>query len=249
MTPADAPAPAPALAEALRILRKHLSAKVDWRGLPRVVGIPNAAEELAPLLADHAAQAEEIAALKAERDEARDAVAFCNNSFGSYSYHLNPHPAEQIEKVKEHARLEWRRAETAEARAATAEARCERLLIAFHDAIRRPLGVTPDSGLEFFSYRMSDEAEERRPRHGSEAEIVERPETRLRAALAAETEARRVAEAQAAERADAALRKAIRSWSHALHQPVTRMMSRLLREHFSAELARTALSDKGGASA
>ncbi|MCP6330343.1 hypothetical protein NL460_29835, partial [Klebsiella pneumoniae] len=54
-------------------------------------------------------------------------------------------------------------------------------LIAFHDAIRRPMGVTPDSGLEFFSDRLSDEAEDRRPRYGSEAEIAERPENRLRA--------------------------------------------------------------------
>ncbi|QGY02345.1 hypothetical protein MMSR116_11015 [Methylobacterium mesophilicum SR1.6/6] len=37
-----------------------------------------------------------------------------------------------------------------------------RLLIAFHDAIRRPLGVTPDSGAEFYDPRMADEAEGRR---------------------------------------------------------------------------------------
>ncbi|XYD08867.1 hypothetical protein R1A27_28665 [Methylobacterium sp. NMS12] len=37
-----------------------------------------------------------------------------------------------------------------------------RLRIAFHDAIRRPLGVTPDSGAEFYDPRMADEAEERR---------------------------------------------------------------------------------------
>ena len=36
------------------------------------------------------------------------------------------------------------------------------LLIAFHDAIRRPLGVTPDSGAEFYDPRMADEAEARR---------------------------------------------------------------------------------------
>ena len=38
----------------------------------------------------------------------------------------------------------------------------DRLLIAFHDAIRRPLGVTPDSGAEFYDPRMADEAEARR---------------------------------------------------------------------------------------
>ena len=38
----------------------------------------------------------------------------------------------------------------------------DRLLIAFHDAIRRPLGVTPDSGAEFYDPRMAKEAEERR---------------------------------------------------------------------------------------
>lgn len=60
--------------------------------------------------------------LRAERDEARAVVARCNNSFGSYSYHLNPHPAEQIEKIKEQARSEWRRAEAAEQRAERLEA-------------------------------------------------------------------------------------------------------------------------------
>ncbi len=43
----------------------------------------------------------------------------------------------------------------------------ERLLIALHDAIRRPMGVTPDSAVEFYSHRMADEAEARRPRHVS----------------------------------------------------------------------------------
>ena len=42
------------------------------------------------------------------------------------------------------------------------DARFARLRIAFHDAIRRPLGVTPDSGAEFYEPRMADEAEERR---------------------------------------------------------------------------------------
>ncbi|MFB0492004.1 hypothetical protein ABIE45_004590 [Methylobacterium sp. OAE515] len=40
-------------------------------------------------------------------------------------------------------------------------ARFARLLIAFHDAIRRPLGVTPDSGAEFYDPRMADKAEAR----------------------------------------------------------------------------------------
>jgi hypothetical protein len=37
-----------------------------------------------------------------------------------------------------------------------------RLRVAFHDAIRRPLGVTPDSRAEFYDPRMADEAEARR---------------------------------------------------------------------------------------
>lgn len=45
---------------------------------------------------------------------------------------------------------------------ADAEERFDHLLIAFHDAIRRPLGVTPDSGAEFYDPRMAEEAEERR---------------------------------------------------------------------------------------
>lgn len=61
----------------------------------------------------------------AERDEAREVVARCNNSFGSYSYHLDPHPAEQIEKVKWQARSEWQRAEAATAEAASLRAEVE----------------------------------------------------------------------------------------------------------------------------
>jgi|GEM_PF-3049421 len=45
----------------------------------------------------------------------------------------------------------------------------ERLLIAFHDAIRRPLGVTPDSGAEFYDPRMADEAEARLAQGGRTA--------------------------------------------------------------------------------
>lgn len=41
-----------------------------------------------------------------------------------------------------------------------------RLRIAFHDAIRRPLGVTPDSGAEFYDARMAYEAEARRAGKG-----------------------------------------------------------------------------------
>jgi len=46
------------------------------------------------------------------------------------------------------------------------KAKFDRLLTAFHDATRRPMGVTPDSGLEFYDWRMADEAEARRTRHG-----------------------------------------------------------------------------------
>lgn len=42
------------------------------------------------------------------------------------------------------------------------EAENARIRIAFHDAIRRPLGATPDSGTEFYDQRMADEAEARR---------------------------------------------------------------------------------------
>jgi hypothetical protein len=49
-------------------------------------------------------------------------------------------------------------------RIAELEAEYDRLRVAFHDAIRRPLGVTPDSGAEFYDPRMADEAEARRPR-------------------------------------------------------------------------------------
>lgn len=46
------------------------------------------------------------------------------------------------------------------------EAENARLRIAFHDAIRRPLGVTPDSGAEFYDARMAYEAEARRAGKG-----------------------------------------------------------------------------------
>ena len=47
-----------------------------------------------------------------------------------------------------------------------AEAENARLRIALHDAIRRPMGVTPDSAVEFYSPRMADKAEARRQRMG-----------------------------------------------------------------------------------
>lgn len=52
------------------------------------------------------------------------------------------------------------------ARVAELEAENARLRIALHDAIRRPMGVTPDSAAEFYSQRMADEAEARRQRMG-----------------------------------------------------------------------------------
>jgi len=72
--------------------------------------------------------ASEIARLTGERDAAREAVALCNNSFGSYSFHLNPHPAEQIEKIKAQARSEWQRAEAAEAETARLRAENDDLM-------------------------------------------------------------------------------------------------------------------------
>ncbi|AWB21191.1 hypothetical protein DA075_09930 [Methylobacterium currus] len=60
--------------------------------------------------------------------------------------------------------LKLARAALSAARVAELEAENARLRIALHDAIRRPLGVTPDSAVEFYSPRMADEAEARRPR-------------------------------------------------------------------------------------
>ena len=57
--------------------------------------------------------------------------------------------------------------------------RFRRLLVAFHDATRRPLGVTPASGDEFYDWRLAEAAEERRPRIGTELERRERLEVRL----------------------------------------------------------------------
>lgn len=56
-------------------------------------------------------------------------------------------------------------------RLAATEARFARLLIAFHDATRRPLGVTPDSGAEFYGHRLAEEAEARRPGIAATAEV------------------------------------------------------------------------------
>lgn len=42
------------------------------------------------------------------------------------------------------------------------EAEREQMLTAIHDAIRRPLGVVPDSAVPFFDPRRADEAETRR---------------------------------------------------------------------------------------
>lgn len=56
-------------------------------------------------------------------------------------------------------------------RFAATEARFARLLVAFHDATRRPLGVTPDSGAEFYDHRLAEEAEARRPGIAATAEV------------------------------------------------------------------------------
>lgn len=66
-------------------------------------------------IADRAIAA--LAACERERDEAREVVAKVNNSFGSYSYHTNPHPADEVEKVKRDYREQWQRANAANARA------------------------------------------------------------------------------------------------------------------------------------
>lgn len=121
MTPAATPE---ALEQARGLIRHSL--KVGAPGLTetardaivRSIMLKLEGKVLAPLLAD-------LQRVTAERDEAREVVARCNNSFGSYSYHLNPHPAEQIEKVKWQARSEWQRAEDATAEAASLRAEVE----------------------------------------------------------------------------------------------------------------------------
>lgn len=83
------------------------------------------------------------------------------------------------------ARVEIASAARAEAEVARLTAENQRLRIAFHDATRRPLGVTPDSGAEFYDQRMADEAEERR-RAGYPQEVITRigrAEAAARAAL------------------------------------------------------------------
>ncbi|MCP1558606.1 UNVERIFIED_ORG: hypothetical protein M2438_002693 [Methylobacterium sp. SuP10 SLI 274] len=122
MTPANPDA----LADARDLIRHSL--KVGAPGLSdtareavlRSITLKLEGKVFAPLLAD-------LQRVTAERDEAREVVARCNNSFGSYSYHLNPHPAEQIEKVKWQSRSEWQRAEAAEARSAQLQAEVEAL--------------------------------------------------------------------------------------------------------------------------
>lgn len=46
------------------------------------------------------------------------------------------------------------------------EERHKRILLALHDAIRRPMGVVPATAEEFFNQQMADEAEKRR-KHGT----------------------------------------------------------------------------------
>jgi hypothetical protein len=87
--------------------------------------VPAAVREVDALVRSHlgtvvAERDDAIAALAAcerERDEAREVVAKVNNSFGSYSYHTNPHPADEVEKVKRDYREQWQRANAANARA------------------------------------------------------------------------------------------------------------------------------------
>ena len=52
--------------------------------------------------------------------------------------------------------------EKLQARIDQLEAEREHMLTAIHDAIRRPLGVVPDSAVPFFEPRRADEAELRR---------------------------------------------------------------------------------------
>lgn len=72
----------------------------------------------------------------------------------------------QVEQLEERLKSDSRLREVATEAHLSLKARYDRLLTAFHDATRRPLGVTPDSGLEFYDARMADEAEARRSRYG-----------------------------------------------------------------------------------
>lgn len=89
---------------------------------------------------------------------------------------------EETASVRLHRDL-WKAVRDALGGGAELQARYDRLLIAFHDATRRPLGVTPDSGAGFYDQRMAEEAEARRPRIGTPAEIAERPEIRAAEAM------------------------------------------------------------------
>ena len=50
----------------------------------------------------------EIRRLREERNEAREVIAKVNNSFGSYNYFTDPHPADQVEKLKAQTREQYR---------------------------------------------------------------------------------------------------------------------------------------------
>lgn len=52
-----------------------------------------------------------LASAEGERDEAREVVAKVNNSFGSYGYFTNPHPADEVEKLKAFCRADGREIE------------------------------------------------------------------------------------------------------------------------------------------
>ncbi|WP_342163009.1 hypothetical protein [Methylobacterium sp. SD21] len=80
----------------------------------------------------------------------------------------------------------------AEAEVARLTAENERLRIAFHDATRRPLGVTPDSGAEFYDQRMADEAEERRVARSRQTVLrgLSREEVEARAAALGDAQRR-----------------------------------------------------------
>lgn len=93
--------------------------------------------------------AESEARLVAEVARLTKELAAVNNEFGSHTPDW-PEAWKRVADLKQLAGDRWR--ENA------------RLRIALHDAIRRPLGVMPDSALEFYDQRMADEAEQRRPR-------------------------------------------------------------------------------------
>lgn len=209
MTAPDPTAPARPVEEALaeRMLSRILGAVIGGRSLgakgreelARITAGDLVAYELAPILADAA----ETAALREENARLREIVESDHDGKAIAEYEW-----ERANKLAaDNAALRQRLAEVEREKAAALglqngtadvvrqlEAKVSRLLIAFHDATRRPLGVTPDSGAEFYSPRMAEEAEERRPRAENRSlRDLSQDERDARAAALADARRREVA--------------------------------------------------------